>query len=131
MSNVPTNLIPTRITGLPEYTGTSTLGYMPYVLEGRTYKVQFSNIAAVGAVPSSRVIGTGNGLEGGGDLSQDRVISIIPHGVGYSQLDFTGVTAGTYGAADTIPVITVDGPTASGKGTLASSRSTRLDVCQL
>lgn len=116
MSNVPTNLIPTRITGLPEYTGTSTLGYMAYVLEGRTYKVQFSNIAAVGAVPSSRVIGTGNGLEGGGDLSQNRVISIIPHGVGYSQLDFTGVTAGTYGSADTIPSLTID---ATGRVTAA------------
>ena len=116
MSNVPTNLIPTRITGLPEYTGTSTLGYMAYVLDGRTYKVQFSNIAAVGAVPSTRVIGTGNGLQGGGDLSQNRVISIIPHGVGYSQLDFTGVTAGTYGSADTIPSLTID---ATGRVTAA------------
>ena len=116
MSNVPTNLIPTRITGLPEYTGSSTLGYMPYVLEGRTYKVQFATIAAVGAVPSSRVIATGNGLEGGGDLSQDRTISIIPHGVGYSQLDFTGVTAGTYGSADTIPALTID---ATGRVTAA------------
>lgn len=108
MSNVPTNLIPTRITGLPEYQGSSTLGFMPYVIDGRTYKVQFSNIAAVGAVPSTRVIATGNGLEGGGDLSQDRTISIISHGVGYSQLDFTGVVAGTYGSASTIPAITVD-----------------------
>ena len=108
MSNVPTNLIPTRITGLPEYTGTSTLGYMPYIIDGRTYKVQFSNIAAVGAVPSSRVIATGNGLEGGGDLSQNRTISIISHGIGYSQLDFTGVVAGTYGSADTIPSLTID-----------------------
>jgi len=108
LSNVPTNLIPTRITGLPDYTGTSTLGYFAYALEGRTYKVQFSQLAAVGAVPSTRVIGTGNGLEGGGDLSQNRVISIIPHGVGYSQLDFTGVTAGTYGSADTVPSLTID-----------------------
>ena len=108
MSNVPTNLIPSTITQLPEYLGDSTLGYLPYSLEGRTYKVQFANIAAVGAVPSTRVIATGNGLEGGGDLSQNRTISIISHGVGYSQLDFTGVTAGTYGAADTIPVLTVD-----------------------
>ena len=108
MSNVPTNLIPTRVTQLPEYLGDSTLGFMPYVLNGRTYKVQFSNIAAVGAVPSTRVIATGNGLEGGGDLSQDRTISIISHGVGYSQLDFTGVVAGTYGSADTVPAITVD-----------------------
>ncbi len=108
MSNVPTNLIPTRITQLPEYTGTSTLGYMPYVIDGRTFKVQFTNIAAVGAVPSTRVIATGDGLEGGGDLSADRTLSIIPHGVGYSQLDFTGVVAGTYGGADTIPAVTID-----------------------
>jgi hypothetical protein len=116
LSNVPTNLIPTRITGLPDYTGTSTLGYFAYALEGRTYKVQFSQLAAVGAVPSTRVIGTGNGLEGGGDLSQNRVISIIPHGVGYSQLDFTGVTAGTYGSADTVPSLTID---ATGRVTAA------------
>ena len=108
MSNVPTNLIPTRITQLPEYTGTSTLGYMPYVIDGRTFKVQFTNIAAVGAVPSTRVIATGDGLEGGGDLSADRTIAIIPHGVGYSQLAFTGVVAGTYGGADTIPAVTID-----------------------
>ena len=108
MSNVPTNLIPTRITQLPEYTGTSTLGYMPYVIDGRTFKVQFTNIAAVGAVPSTRVIATGGGLEGGGDLSQNRTLSIISHGVGFSQLDFTGVAAGTYGGADTIPAVTVD-----------------------
>jgi len=118
LSNVPTNLIPTRITGLPDYTGTSTLGYFAYALEGRTYKVQFSQLAAVGAVPSTRVIGTGNGLEGGGDLSQNRVISIIPHGVGYSQLDFTGVTAGTYGSADTVPSLTID---ATGRVTAAAN----------
>ena len=68
MSNVPTNLIPTRTTQLPEYTGTSTLGYIPYVLDSRTFKVQFANIAAVGAVPSTRVIGTGDGLQGGGEV---------------------------------------------------------------
>ncbi len=108
MSNVPTNLIPTRISQLPEYVGSSTLGYMAYVLDGRTYKVQFSTIASVGAVPSSRVIATGNGLQGGGDLTQDRTISIISHGVGFAQLDFTGVVAGTYGGAATVPAFTVD-----------------------
>ena len=118
MSNVPTNLIPTRITQLPEYTGTSTLGYMPYVIDGRTFKVQFTNIAAVGAVPSTRVIATGDGLQGGGDLSQDRTIAIIPHGVGYSQLDFTGVVAGTYGGAATVPAVTID---ATGRITAVTS----------
>ena len=108
MSNVPTNLIPTKITGLPEYTGSSTLGYMPYVLEGRTYKVQFANIAAVGAVPSTREINTGTGLGGGGDLSANRTLYILPAGVDDSRLTVTGVTAGTYGAADSVPVFNVN-----------------------
>jgi hypothetical protein len=108
MSSVPTNLIPTRITSLPEYTGASTLGYLPYVLSGVTYKVQFANIAAVGAVPSTRVIASGTGLTGGGDLSADRVISIAAGGVGVTQLSLTGVTAGTYGSGSAVPVLTVD-----------------------
>jgi len=106
--SVPTNLIPTPITGLPEYTGASTLGYLPYVLSGVTYKVQFANIAAVGAVPSTRVIASGTGLTGGGDLSADRVISIAAGGVGVTELSLTGVTAGTYGSGSAVPVLTVD-----------------------
>ena len=31
MTDVPSNLIPSRITQLPEYTGNSTIGYLPYV----------------------------------------------------------------------------------------------------
>ncbi len=108
MSDVPSNLIPTRITGLPEYLGTSTLGYLPYVFEGNTYKVQFANIAAVGAVPSTREVNTGSGLGGGGDLSTNRTLYILPGGVDDSRLTDTGVTAGTYGAADTVPVFTVN-----------------------
>ena len=106
--SVPTNLIPTPITGLPEYTGASTLGYLPYVLSGVTYKVQFANIAAVGAVPSTRIIASGTGLTGGGDLSADRVISIAAGGVGVTELSLTGVTAGTYGSGSAVPVLTVD-----------------------
>ena len=118
MSDVPSNLIPTRITGLPEYLGTSTLGYLPYVFEGRTYKVQFANIAAVGAVPSTREINTGSGLGGGGDLSANRTLFILPGGVDDSRLTTTGVTAATYGAADSVPVLTVN---AQGRVTAATS----------
>lgn len=117
MSDVPSNLIPTRITGLPEYLGTSTLGYLPYVFEGNTYKVQFANIAAVGAVPSTRQINTGSGLSGGGDLSANRTLFILPGGVDDSMLTTTGVTAGTYGAADSVPVLTVN---AQGRVTAAT-----------
>jgi fibronectin-binding autotransporter adhesin len=121
--SVPTNLIPTLITGLQEYTGSSTLGYMPYILEGRTYKVQFANIAAVGAVPSTRVIAAGTGLAGGGDLSENRVISIAPGGVGFDQLALSGVVAGTYGSGSAIPILTVDA-----KGRVTSATTAALDV---
>jgi hypothetical protein len=123
VSNVPTNLIPSRITQLPEYTGSSTLGYLPYVVDGRTFKVQFSNIAAVGAVPSSRSVATGTGLTGGGDLSADRVISVAPAGIGYDQLALSGVTAGTYGTGADVPVVTVDD-----KGRVTALSTTPLTV---
>ncbi len=118
MTTVPSNLTPTRITQLPEYAGSSTAGYLPYVIDGITYKVQFSNIAAVGAVPSSRTITGGGGLTGGGDLTTDRVISIAAGGVGFGQLADSGVVAGTYGDSANIPVLTVD---QKGRVTIAST----------
>ena len=118
MTDVPSNLVPTRISQLTEYDGTSTEGYLPYVLGGVTYKVQFSNIASVGAVPSSRTITGGSGLTGGGDLSANRVISIAAGGVGFSQLADSGVVAGTYGDATNIPVLAID---AKGRVTVAST----------
>jgi hypothetical protein len=118
MSDVPSNLIPTRITGLPEYLGASTLGYLPYVIDGLTYKVQFTNIAAVGAVPSTREINTGSGLGGGGDLSANRTLYILPAGVDDSRLTTTGVAAGTYGSAENVPVLTVN---AQGRVTSATN----------
>jgi trimeric autotransporter adhesin len=118
MSDVPSNLIPTRITGLPEYLGTSTIGYLPYVIDGLTYKVQFSNIAAVGAVPSTRQINSGSGLGGGGDLSANRTLYILPAGVDDSMLTTTGVTAGSYGSAENVPVLTVN---AQGRVTSATN----------
>ena len=106
--SVPTNLIPTKITGLPEYTGSSQAGYFPYVLEGTTYKVQFGNVASAGEVPPSRTLTAGTGLVGGGDLSANRVFAIANGGVGASQLDTTGVVAGVYGNGSNVPTVTVD-----------------------
>jgi len=108
MTTVPSNLVPTRISQLTEYDGLSQDGYLPYVLNGVTYKVRFGNIASVGAVPSSRTITGGGGLTGGGDLTANRVISIADGGVGYTQLADSGVVANTYGSSSTIPVFTVD-----------------------
>lgn len=108
MTDVPSNLIPTRITQLPEYTGSSQEGFLPYVLGGITYKVQFSNVASAGEVPPSRTITAGTGLVGGGDLSADRVFAIAAGGVGADQLDTTGVVAGVYGDGSNVPTVTVD-----------------------
>lgn len=46
MSDVPSNLIPTRITELPEYDGTDATGFSPYAINGRTYKATLANIVA-------------------------------------------------------------------------------------
>lgn len=108
MVDVPSNLIPTRISQLPEYPGSSQEGFVPYVLEGVTYKAQFSNIASAGEVPPSRTLTAGTGLTGGGDLSANRVFAIANGGVGASQLDTTGVVAGVYGDASNIPTVAVD-----------------------
>lgn len=108
MTDVPSNLIPTRITQLPEYPGSSQEGFLPYVLGGVTYKVQFSNVASAGEVPPSRTLTAGTGLTGGGDLSADRVFAIANGGVGADQLNATGVVAGVYGDASNIPTVTVD-----------------------
>jgi len=118
MTTVPSNLVPTRISQLTEYDGLSQDGYLPYVLNGVTYKVRFGNIASVGAVPSSRTITGGGGLTGGGDLTANRVISIADGGVGYTQLANSGVTAGTYGSSSEIPVLQID---AKGRVEVAST----------
>ena len=123
MTTVPSNLVPTRISQLPEYDGLSQDGYLPYVLNGVTYKVRFGNIAAVGAVPSSRTITGGDGLGGGGDLSANRVIYLLDGGVTYSKLADSGVVAGSYGSASTIPVLDIDA-----KGRVVSATTTPISL---
>jgi hypothetical protein len=108
MSNVPTNLIPTRITQLPEAPVADPAGYFPIVISGTTYKVQFSQISSNVQVPASRVINAGTGLTGGGSLSADITIAVANGGIGNAQLDTTGVSAGTYGDGTNIPVVTVN-----------------------
>lgn len=48
---VPSNLIPTRTSQLPEYTGGSNLGYVPYVINGVTYKARLSQFAGLSPDP--------------------------------------------------------------------------------
>jgi hypothetical protein len=108
MSNVPTNLIPTRISQLPEAPVADPAGYFPIVISGTTYKVQFSQIQGNVEVPASRRVDTGTGLTGGGSLSADITIAVANGGIGNDQLDTTGVAAGTYGSGSAIPVVTVN-----------------------
>ena len=107
MSNVPTNLIPTRISQLPEAPVADPAGYFPIVISGTTYKVQFSQIQGNVEVPASRRVDTGTGLTGGGSLSANLTIAVANDGIGEQQLDTTGVAAGTYGSGAAVPVITV------------------------
>lgn len=108
MSNVPTNLIPTRISQLPEAPVADPAGYFPIVISGTTYKVQFSQIQGSVEVPASRLINAGTGLTGGGSLSADITIAVANGGIGDTQLDTTGVSAGTYGDGANMPVVTVN-----------------------
>jgi hypothetical protein len=108
MSNVPTNLIPARITQLPEAPVADPAGYFPIVISGTTYKVQFSQIQGNIEVPASRIINAGTGLTGGGSLSADITIAVANGGIGDQQLDTTGVSAGTYGNGSNVPVVTVN-----------------------
>lgn len=123
MSNVPTNLIPTRITQLPEAPVADPAGYFPIVISGTTYKVQFSQIQGNVEVPASRLINAGTGLTGGGSLSQDITIAVANGGIGDSQLDTTGVAAGTYGTGALVPVITVNA-----QGRVTSLSTTALSI---
>ncbi len=108
MSNVPTNLVPTRISQLPEAPVADPAGYFPIVISGTTYKVQFSQIQGNVEVPASRRVDTGTGLTGGGSLSANLTIAVANGGIGNDQLDTTGVAAGTYGSSTAIPVVTVN-----------------------
>jgi hypothetical protein len=108
MSNVPTNLVPTRISQLPEAPVADPAGYFPIVISGTTYKVQFSQIQGSVEVPASRRVNAGTGLTGGGSLSADITIAVANGGIGDTQLDVTGVSAGTYGDGANMPVVTVN-----------------------
>ena len=74
--SVPSNLVPTRILQLPEDPSPSETGWMMYVNNGTTYKVQVNSVLAVSGVPATRTLTAGAGLTGGGNLSQDRTFAV-------------------------------------------------------
>jgi len=85
----PSNLIRTRITELPEDPAPDNTLQVVCVRNGRTYRATLAEALNAVQVPATRLIDTGTGLEGGGDLSADRTIS----------LSDTTVTAGNYGSS--------------------------------
>lgn len=105
---VPSNLIPTLITSLPVAPVPTPTATMVCVIGGVTYQVPFIDLQSTVSVPATRMINTGGGLQGGGNLSADRTLSIATAGVTTDKLATTGVVAGTYGSGTMIPVVTVN-----------------------
>ena len=120
---VPSNLVPTSITQLPVAPNPTSSATMVCVIGGITYQVPFIDLQSTVSVPASREINTGGGLQGGGDLSQNRTLSIATGGVTSDKLANSGVTAGTYGSGALIPVVTVDA-----KGLVTSVTETALVI---
>ena len=108
MTTVPSNLVPTKISDLPVAPNPTSSATMVCVIQGVTYQVPFIDLQSTVSVPASRLISTGGGLQGGGDLSQDRTLSIADGGVTNAKLADNGVAAGTYGSGTSIPVVTID-----------------------
>lgn len=123
MSDVPSNLIPTRISQLPTAPVASAEATMLIVYQGNTYQIRVGDLLSVSGVPTSRQVIAGTGLTGGGQLSSNVTVSIAEGGVGATQLASSGVTPGVYGSATLIPVFTVD---AKGRVTSATTVSATL-----
>lgn len=108
MSDVPSNLIPTRITQLPIAPEASEDSLMMIVYQGNNYQIRVGDLLSVAGVPTTRQVIAGTGLTGGGQLSSNVTLSVANGGITGNQLDATGVTAGSYGDSTHIPVFTVD-----------------------
>ena len=118
MSDVPSNLIPTRITQLPTAPVASEDSLMMIVYNGNNYQIRVGDLLSVAGVPTTRQVIAGTSMTGGGQLSSNVTLSVATGGITGTQLNNTGVTAGSYGDATNIPVFTVD---SNGRITAAST----------
>jgi hypothetical protein len=118
MSDVPSNLIPTRITQLPIAPEASEDSLMMIVYQGNNYQIRVGDLLSVAGVPTTTQVVAGTSLTGGGQLTGNVTLSVANGGITGNQLNTTGVTAGSYGDATNIPVFTVD---VNGRVTAAST----------
>ena len=118
MTEVPSNLIPTRVTQLPVAPVADENSLMMIIYQGNNYQIRVGDLLSVAGVPTSRQVIAGTGLTGGGQLSSNVTLSIANGGVGSAQLANSGVTPGVYGDATNIPVFIVD---ATGRVTAATT----------
>jgi hypothetical protein len=108
MSDVPSNLIPTRITQLPVAPVADENSLMMIVYQGNNYQIRVGDLLSVAGVPTSTQVIAGTGMTGGGQLTGNVTLSVAPKGVNGTLLSDTGVASGVYGNATNIPVFTVD-----------------------
>jgi len=108
MSDVPSNLIPTRITQLPVAPVADENSLMMIVYQGNNYQIRVGDLLSVAGVPLTRQVIAGTGMTGGGQLSSNVTLSVAPKGINGTLLSDTGVASGVYGNATNIPVFTVD-----------------------
>jgi hypothetical protein len=108
MSDVPSNLIPTRITQLPVAPVADENSLMMIVYQGNNYQIRVGDLLSVAGVPTTRQVIAGTGMTGGGQLSSNVTLSVAPKGINSTLINDTGVTAGVYGNATNVPVFTVD-----------------------
>ena len=108
MSEVPSNLIPTRITQLPTAPVASEDSLLLIVYQGNNYQIRAGDLLSVAGVPTSRQVIAGTGLSGGGQLLDNVTLNVAVGGITDTLLSSTGVTPSTVGSATEVPVFTVN-----------------------
>ena len=116
------DLVSTAVTaasyGSASQVGTFTVDAYGRLTAASNTSISIGVAAVSGAVPNTVQVIAGTGMTGGGALSSNITLSVAEGGIGSTQLNTTGVAAGTYGSSTEVPVFTVD---ANGRVTAATT----------